>query len=434
VPLPTMRPLSRTASDQPGHARAKRKWTERPAPAPLRTPFEGAEILDEIPGTLGLVLWQRLRDVLLWTESPAGVRTNLYWESHRAEVVPTFMRETAGPFALEYPLRAVEALCLTPEFISSDAVITACLQIGRWAAGEGYVITAVHFVEAAYRLRPDDSGLAFNAGRACRRRAAYERAETWFSRAIYLARASKDWISYADALLGWGNMEFQRGNFAGARSLYLRAFRTAKKGKVRALGAAAQHNLLLLAIELRDWAAAAPHARLAYELYPAENERWPYLAHDVALAWMWQGYYNEALPVFLAAYRLITAPVERLQVWSNIGRTAAALGDSNRFFEAVAFVTARTHNAGEFVAASLVNLAEGAQSLGLGVQARQLAQQALEVARRRGEASTAAHAENVLATTAQMDARAVVRTAPADVHALSARLTEVLRLYPAPGE
>ncbi|MCA1792183.1 MAG: hypothetical protein LC667_20750, partial [Thioalkalivibrio sp.] len=333
---------------------------------------------------MGLVLWQRLRDVLLWASLPVAERAELYCESHRAETVPAFMRETGGHDGLAYPLRAVEALCTSPELIATDAVVTACIQISSWATDEGYVATAVHFAEAAYVLRPDDSGLAFNAGRACRRRAAYERAETWFSRAIHLARASSEWSAYADALLGWGNMEFQRGNFKPARSLYLRAFRTARKGKIRDLGAAAQHNLLLLAIELRDWEAAASHAQLAYELYAPDNERWPYLAHDVALAWMWQGYYNEALPVFVEAYRLFTAPVERLQVWSNLGRTAAALGDTTKFFEAVAYVTARTHNAGEFVASSLVNLAEGARSLGLVLQARQLAQHALELARRRG--------------------------------------------------
>jgi tetratricopeptide (TPR) repeat protein len=427
-----MRPLSRTASDQPGHKRAKRRWTERPAPSPLRTPFEGAEILDEVAGTLGLVLWQRLRDIQLWTTIPASHRAELYTESHRDDAVPAFMRDTGGHLALTHPLRALEALCSNPEMIGADAVLSACLQISKWATDEGFVITAVHFAEAAYYLRPDDSGLAFNAGRANRRRAAYERAEAWFSRAIYLARAQKDWISYADALLGWGNMEFQRASFDQARVLYLRAWRTAKKGKVRKLGAAAQHNLLLLAIELRDWDATVRPAQLAYELYPADSERWPYLAHDVALAWMWQGYFNEALPVFLEALRLLTAPVERLQVLANIGRTAAALGDSTKFFEAVAYVTARTHKAGEFVAASLLNLAEGAQSLGLGLQARQLAQQALEVARRRGEASTAIHAETFVATLAQGEARAVIRRAPENVHALSAQLTDALRRYPTP--
>jgi tetratricopeptide (TPR) repeat protein len=398
----------------------------------LRTPFEGAEILDEIPGTVGLVLWQRLRDVLLWASVPVSARADLYCESHHIEEMPPFMRETGGHALLVHPLRTIEALCMSPEFIGSDPVISACLRIGEWATGEGYVTTAVHYAEAAHYLRPDDSGLAFNAGRACRRRAAYERAETWFRRAIYLARSNSDWISYADALLGWGNMEFQRANFNAARTLYLRAWRTARKGKVRKLGAAAQHNLLLLAIELRDWDATAPHARLAYELYPADNERWPYLAHDVALAWMWQGYFREALPVFLEAFRLFTTPVERLQVWSNIGRTAAALGDSTKFFEAVAYVTARTHNAGEFVAASLVNLAEGARSLGLVLQARQLAQQALEVARRRGENSTAAHANTLLIEIADSSARTIVRSAPDDVHALSARLTVGLRRLSSP--
>jgi tetratricopeptide (TPR) repeat protein len=428
-----MRPLSRTASDQPGHTRAKRRWTERPAPPPLRTPFEGAEILDEIPGTLGLVLWQRLRDVQLWTVVPSPYRSDLYRESQHAEPIPPFMRETGGHSELAYALRAIEALCTNPDLIGADAVISACLQISRWATDQGYVATAVHFAEAAHFLRPDDPDLAFNAGRACRRRAAYERAESWFVRAKYLARGKKDWIAYADALLGWGNMEFQRGNFDKARSRYVQAWKTAKKGKVRTLGAAAQHNLLLLAIELRDWEAAEPHAELAYQLYPRDNERWPYLAHDVALAWMWQGYYHEALPVFLEAFRLFTAPVERLQVFSNIGRTAAALGDSSKFFEAVTYVTARTHNAGEYVAASLLNLAEGARSLGLGVQARQLAQHGLEVARRRGETSTVAHAETFLASLGETQARAVLRSAPENIHALSAQLTSALRRYPTPG-
>lgn len=432
-----MRPLSRTANDQPGHRRAKRRWTEVPAPATLRTPFEGAEILDEVPGPLGLLLWQRVRDVLLWSAQPLEIRASLYSDSeNEAGGIAALVRDTYVVPELSGPLRILDALCTGPELIAVDPVVSSCLRVVDWATRENYVSTAVHYAEAAFAVRPDDPGLAFGAGRACRRQAAYERAEAWFRRAIYLARGQQDLIAYTDAVLGWGNMEFQRGRFGPARKLYGRAWRTAKKAKVRKLGAAAQHNLLLLAIELRDWDATTTPARLACELYPPDSDRWPYLAHDIALAWMWQGYNAAALQIFVEVFRLIPAPAERLQVWANIGRTAAATGDSTRYFEAVSYVTARTHNPGEFVAASLVNLAEGALCLGRAAQARQLARQGLEVARRRGEAFTAELAEAVLDRSTrpqETKARAMDLPLPDHLHALVDHLMSVLRRIPDPG-
>lgn len=62
----------------------------------------------------------------------------------------------------------------------------------------------------------------------------------------------------------------------------------------------------------------------------------------------------------------------------------------------------------------------------------QLAQQVLEVARRRGETSTVAHAETFLASLGETQSRAVLRSAPENIHALSAQLTSALRRYPTP--
>jgi tetratricopeptide (TPR) repeat protein len=422
-PPPT---LSRTTGDQPTHRRANKKWTLRPAPAPLAFPFEGASILDELDGPLAVELWQRVRDVQLWTEADSTARLSLFvttGETPNEEATASAVPLTDG--SLENGLRTLRTFC-QGGVAEVQSLVAACLAVAEWAQGEGNSSTCVEYAEAAARLRIRDSDLAFNAGRANRRKAAYERAEAWFDRAHGLARRARDPIALADSLLGWGNLEYQRGQLLKASQLYSRAWRAARKAKVRELGAAAQHNLLLLKFDETKFDEAIQHAELAASLYPRGHHRVPYLAHDAALVWMNEGYHDAALRVFLSCIPYIQAPVERVQLWANIARAAGALRDSDRFYEAWVIVSEGSTRPGEFVAISLVNVAEGARSLGLHRQARVIAGKAQEFARLRGEKLTEAAASRLLEALRTGGAPDVLSEHPEHVGTFSAELLKLL--------
>ena len=40
--------------------------------------LEASQILDEFPGDMGLLLWQTLRDVTLWAQTPPSGRAGLF--------------------------------------------------------------------------------------------------------------------------------------------------------------------------------------------------------------------------------------------------------------------------------------------------------------------------------------------------------------------
>jgi tetratricopeptide (TPR) repeat protein len=276
----------------------------------------------------------------------------------------------------------------------SASITAACLKISAWAGRQGYFQTASHFAEAAAAVRPRDPGAAFAAGRAARWQAAYERAEQWFDRSLALARRNGDFAAYIDARLGKGTLHAQLGRRAAARDEFVLAWRTAKKHKIRELGAAAQHNLLAQAYEERRYDEAASHATLALRLYGARHTRFPYIAHDMAQLWTALGFFAPALPVFRAVRSFIDAPAERVQLMANIGRAAAGAGDTDGFHAAWDEVTRHARAGTQYVAAAYVNLAEGALLLRNPQQAAELAERGLEAARRRGER---AEEENALA-------------------------------------
>ena len=55
------------------------------------------------------------------------------------------------------------------------------------------------------------------AGRLNRFYAQYERARHWFEAAADVSRIQEKRSAQAIALLSWGNLDFQRGSFVGAR-------------------------------------------------------------------------------------------------------------------------------------------------------------------------------------------------------------------------
>jgi tetratricopeptide (TPR) repeat protein len=377
--------LNRPEPDPP---RSRRLWTI-PAPPPARWQrFEGAAILDELPSSGGLALWALLRDVLVWAATQPDRKAAMF--AGPAIAVDAIATERLPPVATEL----LERLGTEPEGCTPAELAAACRTVSAWAADAGYITVEHEFAEAVHHLLPNDADSALFAGRAARHAGAFDRAEQWYRRALGLARVQGDRPAYALALIRRGTLAEQLGDKQRAQSLHMRAWRAARRYKLRKLGAYARHELLVLAIYTDTFDSAQEHARVALRLYGRFDERFPQLAHDTAFLWAWHGHYSAALPIYDAVLPHIVRPGERIQVLANIGRAAAAAGNADRFYAAWDQVSATAEQAAEYRATAWLALAYGARTLRRSDLAGELAWKARQTAQVRGERTVAelAHA------------------------------------------
>ncbi len=415
--------LERAEPDRPDRGRRpRRRWVVPPAPAFRRQPFEGAYVLDEVRGPTGLALFYVLRAVELWSGLTAKERIGLFVECATG-VLPPFVAGACGETPeIEPFLNAFGQVVVDPVGADPRGVARACSGIAEWADSKSFVSIACDFAELAARVQPADSTLAFHAGRLSRIHADYERAKQWFLRAVAIARLSNDLPAYSRAFLGWGIMEEQRGNASEARRLLNKAWAAAKRGRLRELGAFAQHELLILAITTAGFEAAHRHAVIAARLYGPRGERLHRLANDVAFLWAWHGYFAAAFPVIEAAQPLFQRRADRISVAANLGRAAAALGDVERFFRSWDEVVDFGVNGAEGAAAALANIAEGARTLGLVSRACDVASRALQLARSRGEKAAEDLARKVLESIRDDRPRDEARDPPPEILLLAEQL------------
>src|SRR4051794_33568983 len=95
----------------PPQRKPRRRWRWHVPPALLHGPeaLEGAEVLDEVPSPLSLLLWQSLRDVTLWaSEHEPADRADLFQPetaAHRAAM----LRQVHVDASLEPALQSIAA-------------------------------------------------------------------------------------------------------------------------------------------------------------------------------------------------------------------------------------------------------------------------------------------------------------------------------------
>jgi tetratricopeptide (TPR) repeat protein len=408
-------------SDRPEPTAQRRGSRAVPAPLLHTTPFEAAAVLDEIADDLGVYLFQRARDALLWAETPQTLRHGLF------QPPAVSISSGATDDAHEKSLQVLDWMVAEPEGATPGLIAGACTTISDWANGRGYIQTAICFREIAAHAVPNDSLLAAAAGRLLRQHAYFERSKRWFERSVGLARLAGDMSGSASAYLSWANMEFHRGEHARARKLFLRAWRRARKHHLRSLGAAARHNLLALCIETGSFEEAQEHAEAAFELYGRRHKIIPTFAQDVAQLWSWQGYSEVALQVFSAALPHILVPKERFITTANLGRAAAGAGRPDIFLDAWGEIAHYSGPENEFLAEALVNIGEGAWLLGMHAKAVQACTRALHLAETRRERSTAEQAARVLARIRAGEGRNFQRHRPPDrVRSLAGRLLRAI--------
>jgi hypothetical protein len=173
---------------------------ERIIPPPPRNRRRECDILAELPNTLGLVLWQDLRHVRDWAESPDEVRARLFTS-------PTIelraKRRDARAFAAELT-QAVDtfaAMKAQPVAVNPGEIATACEDVLRWALKQEHTRTAIEWAEIAAIVDGTNAKRANVAGRVTRNANDYERAEVWFKRGIGLARDQGDVVEQV-----WGHL------------------------------------------------------------------------------------------------------------------------------------------------------------------------------------------------------------------------------------
>lgn len=344
-----------------------------------------------------MVLWQALRDVVLWAAIPAAEREGLFAEGadrHRmAAVLAAELDE-----GMERPLSVLASLAGNPERAHGEQVALACRKLSQWADGRGALATALAFAQAAAHAAPGDAEAAYVVARFARRRAESARAESWFRLAITLGRQSGDWNTYALSFVGLGNLYMQRGNLPAARRFQIRAIRAAKRHSLHTVRGMALHDLACVAAERGESAEADRHARAALEAYGEQNPRLRALAHDVAVFWMEQGQFRRALPVFQALLPHFSDPANRLLILSSLARAAGGAQDAVAFNGAwgQSLPLAEDLKAEETVARSLLTFAHGAVSLGDWERAEEVAARALKIATEREEAKVQFTAESLL--------------------------------------
>lgn len=374
--------------------RQNRRWRFKPAPE--RHPeaaFEGLRILEEVPGELGLALFQRQRDVALWAGTPPEARARLFASRRR---IPFATFRSPVPEAVSRALDILKVVVQSPEGAGPQAVSKACVAVSDWAAERALLATAAEFAELAAYVEPEEPMWALAAGRIARKRAEYERAVTWLRRSISLARRSNRHSAIVAARISWATLELQRGNLDAAKSLLQKGWKKARKHKLKHLAARTQHDLLQVCLDTQEYEAAERHAAEAFRLYGPRADNILALAHDWASVWMRKEYFSAALPVLEAVAPSITEVHLRVVLLSSIALASGALGNRGAFDRAANEMRRIAATASENVPWALFNLSEGARSLGLVDDARLYAERARQLALGRDESVAAQAAAELL--------------------------------------
>lgn len=383
-----------TAPASRPHARRR---ASRGVPPPVHADAaEGADLLPEVPGPAGVLLWGALRDFLLWVDAPAGTRAALYGagagDLRRAELAAAVPQQE-----LWAPLLTLAQMTDAPQKADLARLVFAVRSVARWAERAGAPATRLAFTRAAALALPQDAALALETGRLARDLARHAQAEAWFRRAIRLARG-RDWESYAWGFIGLGVLYMRAGNYPAAGAVVCRALRAARKRRLSGVEGSACHHLFVFSVDAGRMDEAYGHARAALQAYGEGHPRLPALAHDLGCFWAQQGRFARALHIFEAALPWLDDTPSRVMALANFARAAAGAGDRPRYARARSEATALLAEAesGLVKAEALLLLAQGDGSLGEWARAEDAARQALAIAEERGEARARMAAEALI--------------------------------------
>jgi tetratricopeptide (TPR) repeat protein len=343
---------------------------------------------------LGLVLWKSLRDVQICSQIEPHERKRLL-RPPTENVLERFTLARIEAPELADPLSTFLLLLQTPARVDVSDLALACHHVYEWADQRGLRLIAYHFSEAAAYADPFDPARANFAARMARRSLMKDRAALWYLRAhrIAILVGSKREAIYA--LLGYGTMMKDVGNFEEARRAFERAARRAIAGKRRREAAEACHDLFAIALELGHYRLAERHLRKALSIYPVKHKRIPALAYDIGFLLIRECQFQAALSVLERTTPLIKRPEERTLVWSAVAWAAAGAGLSERFEEAERTTVEQVAIFVDFAPAIFIHLAEACRALRRWDRALAYAEAAYRAALERQEPPLAEEAEEL---------------------------------------
>jgi len=243
-------PEAASARERPRH------WHLAPVIIRGSEALEASSILEEVPGALGVLLWQLSRDTLLWSTTPTGDRAFLF-SPGAVDRIRGFEAHARPSPRLAAQLTALTRVVAEPRAAHPDAIAEACRTISALALAAGHRATALEFAQVSALTGPDLAAPCLEVARLAGELGEEARAETWMRRAVTIARRAEDGAAYAAALLALGRVYRGRRNRRAARRFYLRALRAAARSRDAETRSAVR-------AELRD---------LAKEAFPRRSAR-----------------------------------------------------------------------------------------------------------------------------------------------------------------
>ncbi|HET7232438.1 MAG TPA: tetratricopeptide repeat protein [Longimicrobium sp.] len=331
-------------SFKPPPRRTGRRWCADPAllrdPA-FPEPFDGAAVLDEVGGDLGLLLWHTCRDVLLWAAATPDQRTALFVAGSLANL--DRLVATVGDAPLRSSLNEVGELLRNGH--DERLRITECCEVvADWAVRAELDRTAIAFAQAAAAASPDDAAPFIRAGALLSLYGRDTAAGTWFRRALALARRMGDSASYGNALLALGRLHESKDDVERARRSYRRALTLGRRAGLRTLRAHARHGLMRMAARAGDLETARLHGESALREL-GDGHAAALVIHDIAAVMLQQDPHANGATC-LAMLRGIVpgrrAGVERISTLVLLVRAAGYAGEvdtlANAWFDAVSAI------------------------------------------------------------------------------------------------
>jgi tetratricopeptide (TPR) repeat protein len=355
------------------------------------------DILLELPGALGVLLWEVYRDSMAWLSAPMDRRTNLFhsaaWQVRKAEIARLVTSEEVR-----------DSVLILVESVGEDdpanvgEISTACEVIARMAQQHGNPATRLAFTLISALANPASATLALETAKQSRDLAEYPHAETWFRRAIRIARRAKEWDTYLWAYAGLAVLYMRMGNYPASRVVTNRVLRSARHHRSPSMEGLAFHQFFILDAQSNRIREAYENARAALAAWGNSNPRLTVLAHDVARFWIEHGHFARALHVFESTLPRITDPEEAAIALANISWAAAGTGDRGRYqqarLEAVASLNracGQSRAAEVFATVGLADAFVGEWSL-----AQETADMALSIATRRRDIDSQLLAERAV--------------------------------------
>lgn len=379
-----------------------------------------------IDAALASELWQRARDVKLWSDVPQSHHESLFASAERTSLV-------AIPDGIRPALETLGRLVDSPHAARGGDLGNACSSISAWAESAGHVRLSRTYAEAWALAEPISAKAAATAGGLCTRLADYSRAEIWLQRAVRIGRATKNWEWYIRGYLRLGMLHFNLGNYKPARRYYARAYRTAIWGGFGALAGKARHDMMTICTDVSAFDLGIDYAREVLELYPVGDPVFPYFVHDFAFLLLRAGSFQLAAELLSSAVAFIPDH-RRLLIYGTMARAAAGLGERERYERLAVEVQARAETSEEGAAAAFVRLADGARQYGEWERAERLAGAALVIAHRRNEGQPQRLAHLVLDRISIRDSTAPVTLLRRDAGALVPQFLARLQKHSAPEE